>query len=91
MKKELFVYLFANSMNDLYLLQLKLGEMLGNGQFGIVHMGLWSTAVSSEPIQVAVKSTRPDANNQERQMLEDEVEDSPRTFAPRAVLSLDHS
>ncbi|PAV84686.1 hypothetical protein WR25_02240 [Diploscapter pachys] len=62
--------------------QLKVHEMIGEGQFGIVHMGVWDGGlVSREPITVAIKSVRMDATNLEKTNLEAEI---------RTVASFDH-
>lgn len=57
-------------------------ELIGEGQFGVVHTGMWNSGLlASEPLQVAIKTVRPDANNAERASLEEEV---------RTVASFDH-
>ncbi|EYC36745.1 hypothetical protein Y032_0861g2738 [Ancylostoma ceylanicum] len=62
--------------------QIKLGDLLGEGQFGVVYKGFWTGGlISGDPLQVAIKSVRPDATNADRASLEEEV---------RTVASFDH-
>lgn len=62
--------------------QIKMGDLLGEGQFGVVYKGFWTGGlISGDPLQVAIKSVRVDATNADRASLEEEV---------RTVASFDH-
>ncbi|CAD6195795.1 unnamed protein product [Caenorhabditis auriculariae] len=62
--------------------QLSVRELIGEGQFGMVHSGVWTGGlVSREPLTVAIKTCRADATNAERVSLEQEI---------RTVASFDH-
>ncbi|PIO59593.1 kringle domain protein [Teladorsagia circumcincta] len=62
--------------------QIKVGDLLGEGQFGVVYKGFWTGGlINGDPLQVAIKSVRADATNADRASLEEEV---------RTVASFDH-
>ncbi|CAB3404440.1 unnamed protein product [Caenorhabditis bovis] len=62
--------------------QLNVRELIGEGQFGVVHSGIYTSGLfGPEPMTVAVKKCRPDATNAERASLEQEI---------RTVASFDH-
>lgn len=62
--------------------QLSVREKIGEGQFGVVHSGIYTSGLfAPEPMAVAVKKCRHDATNAERAQLEQEI---------RAVATFDH-
>ncbi|KJH50878.1 kringle domain protein [Dictyocaulus viviparus] len=62
--------------------QIKVGDLLGEGQFGVVYKGFWTGGlISGDSLQVAIKSVRVDATNADRASLEEEV---------KSVASFDH-
>ncbi|CAI2339659.1 unnamed protein product [Caenorhabditis sp. 36 PRJEB53466] len=62
--------------------QLSIREQIGDGQFGIVHSGFYTSGLfGPDPMAVAVKKCRPEATNADRAMLEQEI---------RAVATFDH-
>uniref|UniRef100_A0A8R1DYF1 receptor protein-tyrosine kinase n=1 Tax=Caenorhabditis japonica TaxID=281687 RepID=A0A8R1DYF1_CAEJA len=62
--------------------QLSVREIIGEGQFGVVHSGIYTSGLfAPEPMAVAVKKCRQDATNAERASLEQEI---------RAVATFDH-
>lgn len=62
--------------------QLSVREKIGEGQFGFVHSGVYTSGIyAPNPLTVAVKQCRKDATNAERAQLEQEI---------RAVATFDH-
>ncbi|CAI5440660.1 unnamed protein product [Caenorhabditis angaria] len=62
--------------------QLAVRELIGEGQFGVVHSGIYTSGLfGPESMAVAVKKCRQDATNAERASLEQEI---------RTVASFDH-
>ncbi|KAF1764766.1 hypothetical protein GCK72_004716 [Caenorhabditis remanei] len=62
--------------------QLSVREKIGEGQFGVVHSGIYTSGIyAPEPLAVAVKKCKQDATNADRAQLEQEI---------RTVATFDH-
>ncbi|CAP37288.2 Protein CBR-CAM-1 [Caenorhabditis briggsae] len=62
--------------------QLSVREKIGEGQFGVVHSGIYTSGLfAPEPMAVAVKKCKHDATNADRAQLEQEI---------RTVATFDH-
>ena len=56
--------LLYNSTSESFFLLYRLGEKLGSGQFGTVNKGMWQSPAG--PVEVAVKTLKEGASEQDR-------------------------
>ena len=44
----------------------RVGDSLGSGQFGVVHRGRWAGGGGGAPVEVAIKTLRPESRQEDK-------------------------